>query len=83
MEGLMSTEFHFDLEGDHLEPAEVLRHIKAGGQPRIYVLVDFHPFLSNPLHVRLLKDIAMQHELVQKTIVLLSHDLICRLNCGT
>jgi len=45
--------------------------------------VDFHPFLSNPLHVRLLKDIAMQHELVQKTIVLLSHDLICRLNCGT
>ena len=35
-----------------------MRHIRAVDQPGIYALLDFHPYLENPVHVRLLKDIA-------------------------
>jgi hypothetical protein len=74
-EGLLGTEFDFGISGEHTEPAEVLLHIKQLSRPGLYVLVDFHPYLNDPVHVRLLKDIALQHDQHDKTIVLLSHDL--------
>lgn len=55
------------------EPLEVLRHIRATATPGVYILVDFHPFLSEPVHVRLLKDICLSYDDVARTIVLLSH----------
>ena len=39
------------------EPIEILRHIRATTTAGVYVLVDFHPYLAEPIHVRLLKDI--------------------------
>ena len=36
------------------EPADVLRHIRAVSKPGIYVLLDFHPYLDDPVHVRLI-----------------------------
>lgn len=74
-EGLVSLEFDFALEGKHIEPGEVLLHIKNKAQAGVYVLVDFHPYLSDPVNVRLLKDIAMNYNSSQKTLVLLSHEL--------
>ena len=74
-EGLVSLAFDFDLEKEHLEPAQVLRHIKQRSGPGVYVLVDFHPYLDDPVTVRLLKDIAMQYPRSEKTLVLLSHAL--------
>lgn len=54
----------------------VLRHIKEERQPGIYVLCDFHPYLDGePLNIRLLRDIAMQHDKLGHTIVLLSYRL--------
>lgn len=44
----------------------------------MYVLLDFHPFLSEPMHVRLLKDICQDHDRTPRTIVLLSHEIPCR-----
>lgn len=57
------------------EPEEVLKVIKAGRTPDIYVLCDFHPFLSTdyPKNTRLLKDVCLDYAKVAKTIVLLSH----------
>ncbi|MBX3604832.1 MAG: AAA family ATPase [Piscinibacter sp.] len=55
------------------EPAAALRHVAAMRQPGVHVLLDFHPFLREPLHVRLLKEIAADYERVPRTVVLLSH----------
>lgn len=61
-EGLVSLEFDLSIENDDTEPAEILKYIKQAGHPGIYVLIDFHSFLNNPLHVRLLKDIAQSSQ---------------------
>jgi hypothetical protein len=57
------------------EPAQLLRHLKATPTPGIYVLLDFHPYLSDPMHVRMLKDIAQGYEKTPRTLVLLSHEV--------
>ncbi len=54
-------------------PLDVLRTIRATDLPGVYVLVDFHPFLDEPMHVRLLKDIGQSYAQVPRTVVLLSH----------
>ncbi len=55
------------------EPADVLQHIRTTDLAGVYVLVDFHPYLGDPLIVRLLKDIAHGHASVARTVVLVSH----------
>ncbi|WP_448630681.1 AAA family ATPase [Cellulomonas soli] len=55
------------------DPLEVLRTVRVTDLPGVYVLVDFHPFLTDPVAVRLLKDIAQGHGAVPRTVVLLSH----------
>ncbi len=57
------------------EPAEVLKSIRATDKAGVYVLLDFHPFLADPVHVRLLKDIAQGYGQVPRTVVLLSHEI--------
>ncbi len=57
------------------EPLEILRHIRATTVAGVYVLVDFHPYLAEPLHVRLIKDICLGYEQVARTMVLLSDEL--------
>jgi hypothetical protein len=57
------------------EPAAVLKSIRATNKAGVYVLIDFHPYLADPVHVRLLKDICQDHERTQRTLVLLSHEI--------
>lgn len=57
------------------DPQQLLKHLKASAMPGVYVLLDFHPYLENPLCVRLLKEIAQDYGKVERTIVLLSHEL--------
>jgi SpoVK/Ycf46/Vps4 family AAA+-type ATPase len=57
------------------EPADVLKHIRAVSKPGIYVLLDFHPFLDDPVHVRLIKDICLHYRDVPRQLVLISHQL--------
>ena len=56
------------------EPGHALDSIRMG-IPGVYVLMDFHPYLEDPVHVRLLKDIALGYESTPRTVVLLSHSL--------
>jgi SpoVK/Ycf46/Vps4 family AAA+-type ATPase len=53
----------------------VLRHIRATSLSAVYALVDFHPFLKEPLHVRMLKDICLEYPRCARTIVLLSAEI--------
>jgi hypothetical protein len=57
------------------DPAQLLRHLKATPVAGIYVLLDFHPYLADPMNVRMIKDIAQGYEAVPRTIVLLSHEV--------
>jgi SpoVK/Ycf46/Vps4 family AAA+-type ATPase len=56
-------------------PEMALMHIKESDQGGIFVFCDLHPFIEQPEIVRLLKDIALQHERRNKTLVLVSHRL--------
>lgn len=70
--------FDIDLGGaqqHNAEPAAVLKSIRASTKPGVYVLLDFHPFLADPIHVRLLKDICQSYQQVARTIVLLSLEI--------
>jgi hypothetical protein len=57
------------------EPDQLLRHIKATTMAGIYVLLDFHPYLSEPKFVRALKDIALEYHKCARTLVLLSAEI--------
>lgn len=57
------------------DPGQLLRHLKATPAAGIYVLLDFHPYLGDPLNVRMIKDIAQAYDKVPRTLVLLSHQL--------
>jgi SpoVK/Ycf46/Vps4 family AAA+-type ATPase len=66
-----------DLEPQRLnsEPTDVLRHIRAVKTPGIYALLDFHPFLAEPVNTRLLKDIALSGRDSGIVVLLISHEV--------
>lgn len=74
-EGLQRVELNLPPQRHNVDPTQVLGNIKSSTQAGVYVLVDFHPYLSDPTHVRLLKDIALGYAHVERTLVLLSHQL--------
>ena len=49
---------------------EVLNFIKSDARYCLFVLLDFHPFLQDSVHVRLLKDIALNYSRHYSTVVL-------------
>lgn len=72
-EGLKRLEADFGPQTHTSDPTDMLRHIKAVSQPGYYVLLDFHPFLSDPVHIRLIKEIAQAHEHIPRTLIFVSH----------
>ena len=72
-DGLRRVEYSSTTKQELAPPIEVLRHIKVTGQPGIYLLLDFHPFLDEPMHVRLLKEIGQGHAELSRRVVLVSH----------
>ncbi len=74
-DGLRRLDRDLGAQQHNADPAKVLQHIRAVEGPGIYVLLDFHPFLAEPLHQRLLKDIAVGSRDGRRTVILLSHDL--------
>ena len=75
-EGL--TRVDVDLGGPqrfNADPAQVLSTIRDGAMAGVYVLLDFHPYLSEPLHVRLLKDICLGYDSRPRTVVLISPEI--------
>ncbi len=74
-EGLKRLDTDMPAQLHNRKPIELLTQIKATATAGVYLLLDFHPFLDDPLHVRLLKDIAQNHADVPHTVVLISHQL--------
>ncbi|MFZ5757222.1 MAG: AAA family ATPase [Pseudomonadota bacterium] len=58
------------------EAAEALRYVRGQDSAGLFVFCDLHPFLrSEPVVVRLLKDLALAHMRVPHTVILVSHAL--------
>ncbi len=57
------------------DPTEALKYIKKMQRKGVYVLFDFHPFMDkeHPQNIRLIKDIALDFELYQQTLIFISH----------
>ena len=74
-DGIQRLDLDLEAQRHNAEPEEALRHIRAVGKPGIFALLDFHPFLKEPVHIRLLKDIALAANDANVTLVLVGHRL--------
>src|SRR3954471_18288314 len=58
-----------------LKSQELLNYIKSEARHSLFVLLDFHPFLQDTVHVRQLKDIALTYSRHFCTVVLVGYSL--------
>ncbi|MGB1108876.1 MAG: AAA family ATPase [Gammaproteobacteria bacterium] len=67
-EGMTTINGDVPARKDLVDPEALLRHVKAVKQGGIYILLDFHPFIDNPILLRLVREIAqaawVNHHLV-------------------
>ncbi len=73
-DGLQRLDIDLAPQSHNSDPKDVLGHIRAVKQPGVYVLLDFHPFLTDPVNTRLLKDICLEFAELRKHLVLVSPD---------
>jgi SpoVK/Ycf46/Vps4 family AAA+-type ATPase len=52
---------------------EVLTHIRTNANNAIFVLLDFHPYLEDAVHIRHLKDIALTYRKHYSTVIIVGH----------
>jgi hypothetical protein len=74
-DGLQRLDLDLEAQRHNADPEEALRHIRAVAKPGVYALLDFHPFFREPVHVRLLKDIALAANAAKITLLLVGHRL--------
>ena len=74
-DGLQRMDIALEPQSLNSDPADVLGHIRAVSKPGIYVLLDFHPYLNDPMHVRRLRDICHSFEETGGKIILISPEL--------
>ncbi len=74
-DGLQRLDLDLTPQAHNSQPDDVLKHVRAVDNPGIYVLLDFHPYLSDPVNVRLLKDIAIKAVSCDQIIMLVSHEI--------
>ncbi|MGI9301450.1 MAG: AAA family ATPase [Gammaproteobacteria bacterium] len=55
---------------------KALRHINQSPQNGVFLFLDIHPFLDEPVHVRLLKNMAQDSHKARRTMVLIGHSLV-------
>jgi AAA+ superfamily predicted ATPase len=72
-DGLQRLDIELEPQLHNSEPAEVLRHVRAVRKPGIYVLLDFHPYLQEPVIIRLMKDICVRFGEIPRQLILVSH----------
>lgn len=56
-----------------LKSQEVLTHIRTNATNSLFVLLDFHPYLEDAVHIRHLKDIALTYRKHYSTVIIVGH----------
>ena len=74
-EGLQRLDINLDPQQESAEPQDVLRHIKSSNLQGLYILLDFNPYLNDPVNVRLLKEIAMGFDGDIGKLILIGHTI--------
>src|SRR5262249_22585900 len=74
-EGLQSFDPADQPSRSVLKSQELLNYIKTEANNSIFVLLDFHPYLQDGIHMRQLKDIALTHTQHYSTVVLVGYSL--------
>ena len=74
-DGLQRLDLDLEPQRHNADPADVLGHIRAIDGPGVYALLDFHPFLTDPVNVRMLKDIAITAAEKGISLLLISHEI--------
>jgi SpoVK/Ycf46/Vps4 family AAA+-type ATPase len=74
-DGLQRLDISLEPQLHNAQPSEVLRHIRAVAKPGTYVLLDFHPYLDDPVNIRLLKDICIQFDAINRHLIFVSHSV--------
>ena len=74
-DGLQRLDIELEPQLHNSDPPDVLRHIRAVTKPGIYVLLDFHHYLEDPVIIRLMKDICMRFDATARQLVLISHEI--------
>jgi hypothetical protein len=57
------------------DPAHCLRHIDKTLQNGVYALLDFHPYLEDPVNQRLIREIALGYQKTPRTLIFISPQL--------
>jgi SpoVK/Ycf46/Vps4 family AAA+-type ATPase len=71
--GLQRIDLDLEPQTHAREPAQALAQIRSTGAQGIYLLLDFHPYLEDPAHVRLIREIALGYGKASHTLVFISH----------
>ena len=74
-EGLQAFEPADQPQQSVLKSQELLNYIKSSASYCLFVLLDFHPYLQDTVHVRQLKDIALTYNRHYSTVVLVGYSL--------
>ena len=74
-QGLKRQDLDFGQQDELKEPDSVLRHIHSTEIEGVFALLDFHPYLQDPVNARLLKEIAQMHYKTGHHVVLISHEI--------
>jgi hypothetical protein len=74
-EGLQAFDPNDQPSRSVLKSQELLNYIKADAKNCLFVLLDFHPYLKDDVHVRLLKDIALNYPRHFSTVVIVGWSL--------
>lgn len=74
-DGLQRLDLSLDPQRHVSDPRDGLKHIKSSALQGIYILLDFEPYLQDPINIRLLKEIAMTFDGNKGKLILLSHQL--------
>ena len=57
------------------DPEAALRVIRNAKRPGLFLMLDFHPFIGDPVNVRLIKEIALDHDANRQKLLFVSHAL--------
>ncbi len=75
-QGMKSVERDSALPEDLSDPAAALEYIGQAGERGLYLLMDFHPYLQDPVNVRRLRELTrVQDGVAAGTLVLVSPEL--------
>src|SRR5215471_13207581 len=74
-EGLQAFEPMDQPSKSVVKSQELLNYIKSDASNCLFVLLDFHPYLQDSVHVRQLKDIALSYPRHYSTVVMVGYSL--------